>query len=196
MEEQIKRVPSHLKAALIKPNVDAFKRLARLAAWPITFIMLAFSIVWAMLISIISYYTAYNSGTLGAVIAATIFGFVLLFLVECATMHLVAHLMSSDKNHLTKHIFTQLCFLFSILEVAYCFANLLSIIPILGWIVSIAAFIYIIYLKLLILQALYGVTMCQAVGIFIVYLIALVIIIIVLAVTVASSVVAAIIRAG
>jgi len=180
--------------------VDNFKELKRFATWPMVFFLLFVELLYAILVTIIEFEAVHGEGSLGAAIGVLFAFSIVFFFLRNGLFHGLANCMAvgaHERAHTgPQPCFLQLCFLTLLYGLPLDVVSILTIIPFIGWVISVALFIYSILLLVYSLQAIYHISSGQAIGIIVVFAVLFVVLVIVLYVTAAALFVSLIFRSA
>lgn len=194
--------------AVTRPRAENFRELKRYASWNMVFFMLGLEIVWSIIIELINYYTitvelenSTNSDdfafNLGATIGVTVAMFLFFFFLGNGIFHGLAQCMAADRHYIEHQpTFLQLCFLNLLYTIPLDILSILGLIPFVGWVISIALLIYRLMLLVYTLQGVYGVSVGQAIGIIVCFVVIIIVGFFVLLFAAGSAIAALITRAN
>jgi hypothetical protein len=176
--EQLNRLPRRMLLAISKPYVANYNELKTYATMEMTFLILMIVIVWAIIIDLIAYAIAGATG-IGYAILGAIFGTLIFFFLSNLLFHGVAMCLGGGANQRNKkQLFIQLCWCTLVFSLPLDLLGILTWIPIFGFIVAFALFIYKLVLTVITLRSVYGVDTCHAIGILICYIIIVIIVVV------------------
>lgn len=207
---QCSHLPGRCVKAVTRPRKENFVELKRFASWSMVFLLLALECLWSIILEVINFATmpkvTDSSGeteeavSLGGAIGITIAVFLFSYFLGMGIFHGLAQCMAVSPHERGAQrgspTFLQLCFLNLLYSIPLDILSILGLIPFIGWVIGLALFIYRLVLLVYTLQAVYHVSVGQAIGIIVCFVVIIIVVFVIFIFTIGLTIASILARAA
>jgi len=168
--EHLGKLPRRCLTAITKPTPINYEELKLFASWHIVFFILFLQVLWGILIGVLSAVAQGEQKEIGSSIFANILVIIISFFVSNGIFHGLSKCLGGGKETPEEPMFKQLCYLVQLCNFPLDLLSILAIIPVVGWFISVVIIIYRIVLFIRCLQGVYRITVCQAIGVIVIFI--------------------------